>query len=35
MWCTNYGIFMLCVVNIMTIIVVNVDLRMHDKLLKK
>jgi hypothetical protein len=30
MWCTVKGIFMLCVVSVMTMMVINVDIGMHD-----
>ncbi len=31
MWCTNQGIFMLCVMNMVIVIVVGVDLGAHNK----
>jgi hypothetical protein len=31
MWCTIHGISILSVVNVVTMIVVNVNLRAHDK----
>jgi hypothetical protein len=30
MWCTIYGIYMLCVICVMTTIVVSVDIGTHD-----